>query len=132
MHTLLQSYPYLLLLLVPVIHYLYYKLKVVLKVLISNHDLVARHTDTIQRVLKLSQIDKLSNSEDMVIAIKHTHLEHLIKLILNNATKAKMSHSDVVHILNVYTRTKTIRWHAVPSGIQLQTRQGAIDFIWAS
>lgn len=112
--------------------YLYPRITRWMDTLTRNHVVVVRHITNIEAALRLSMIDKLRTADDVVIAVTHTTLSNIVRVMLLDAEANQMTYREVASVLNQYLGTSTLWWVPIEQGLQLQTLAGEVDFVWLS
>ena len=112
--------------------YLYPRITRWIDTLTRNHVVVVRHITNIEAALRLSMIDKLRTADDVVVAVTHTTLSNIVRVMLLDAEANQMTYREVASVLNQYLGTSTLWWVPIEQGLQLQTLAGEVDFVWLS
>lgn len=98
--------------------------------LYNKHKIVYPYCGGINHNLRICMVEKLVETNDIIVAVKRVRLDDTIKTLLREALAAELSYRDVTEALNSYTETNVFSWSPLTEGIRLNTPNGEVEFIW--
>lgn len=97
-------------------------------ILFKTHQLVFPHAENIKHLLRLSMVEKIVDTNDIVIAIKNISMESTIAKLLHHADSNGIPYNKISDALNCYTENKYFSWDSQDRSLLLHTPNGTIAF----
>ena len=96
------------------------------------HEVVERHCDRINQLLRLATLDKQPTVTDAARALKQYQFQAIVDKIHEETAKYRISMLETVLVLNLYTKNRYCYWRVSDNGLVLYVRlKGRIVFEWA-